>query len=91
MAARVNHAFRDVDAAKEKTRPDVFQIILTFPYEPEIRLWCAIHLSLNPEGLVTCEFEEYSEGSYLGDVEAAKILPVTPIHLIGGDVSPGGV
>jgi hypothetical protein len=59
MVARVNDALRDVDATKEETRPDVFQIILTFPYEPEIHLWCAIHLSLNPEGLVICEFEEY--------------------------------
>lgn len=61
----------------------------TFPYELETRLWSAIHLAPGSEGLVICEFEEYSGAFYLKDAEAAKILPVNPAHHLGmEDSSP---
>ncbi|PVH79312.1 hypothetical protein DL98DRAFT_461314 [Cadophora sp. DSE1049] len=79
MVARVNHTLQAGAAAQEETRLDVFQIILIFPYEPEIRLWCAIHLAPKPEGLVICEFEEYLDAFFLKDIRATKMLPESPI------------
>ncbi|KAK0102733.1 Light-sensor Protein kinase [Cadophora gregata] len=79
MVARVNHTLHAGAAAQEETRLDIFQIILTFPYEPEIRLWCAIHLASKPEGLVICEFEEYLDAFSLKDIRATKMLPESPI------------
>lgn len=79
MVACVNHTLYAGAAAQEETRLDVFKIILTFPYEPEIRLWCAIHLAPKPEGLVICEFEEYLDAFFLKDIRAAKMLPESPI------------
>jgi light-regulated signal transduction histidine kinase (bacteriophytochrome) len=76
MIARVDHALSNVDAIKDETRLDVFQMTLTFPYEPDARLWCAIHLAPHPKGMVVCEFEEYMDAFYLKDVGAAKILPI---------------
>lgn len=61
---------------------------LTFPYEPETRLWCAMHLAPNPEGLVICEFEEYSDAFYMKDLGTAKILPVKPFKGSETDASP---
>jgi light-regulated signal transduction histidine kinase (bacteriophytochrome) len=88
MIVHISHALRDVDAIKEETRLDVFQLILTFPFEPETRLWCAIHLAPSPEGMVICEFEEYSEAFYLKDIGAARVLPITPVPMMGFEVSP---
>jgi len=87
MAVRVKQALSNVDAMKEETRLDVFQMILTFPYEPKTRLWCAIHPAPNREGLVICEFEEYQDNFFMKDVGAAKVLPVNPINFIDADVS----
>ena len=70
----------DIGAVKDETRLDIFRITLTFPYEPEVPLWCAMHLATNPEGLVICEFEEYSDAFSLKNVSAARILPVKPLN-----------
>ncbi|KAG4444154.1 hypothetical protein IFR05_000383 [Cadophora sp. M221] len=86
MVARVNHTLNAGVEAQEETRLDVFKIILTFPYEPEIRLWCAIHLAPTPEGLVICEFEEYMDAFFLKDIRATKTLPESPISTM--EVSP---
>jgi light-regulated signal transduction histidine kinase (bacteriophytochrome) len=88
MVARVDHVLEDVDATKEETRLDVFQMVLTFPYEPDMRLWCALHLAPNSEGLVICEFEEYTEAFYLKDASVAKVLPFEPIHSSTSDATP---
>ncbi|KAH7327487.1 putative phytochrome-like histidine kinase PHY2p [Rhexocercosporidium sp. MPI-PUGE-AT-0058] len=86
MVARVNHTLHAGAAAQEETRLDIFKIILTFPYEPEIRLWCAIHLAPTPEGLLICEFEEYLDAFFLKDIRATKTLPESPISTM--DVTP---
>ncbi|KAL2061138.1 hypothetical protein VTL71DRAFT_7411 [Oculimacula yallundae] len=86
MVARVNHTLQSGGTAQTETRLDVFKIILTFPYEPEIRLWCAIHLAPRPDGLVICEFEEYLDAFFLKDIRATKSLPESPISSM--DVSP---
>ena len=88
MVARIKHALNNPDARNQETRLDVFQMVLTFPYEPDLRLWCAIHLAPSPDGLVICEFEDFSDAFYLKAVEAAKILPVKPISQIDFDISP---
>jgi len=88
MTARINHALRKVDALKEETRLDVFQIFLTFPYEPEIRLWCALHLAPSPANMVILEFEEYLDAFYLNDMRVAKTLPESPIRHMDFDVTP---
>lgn len=61
---------------------------ITFPYEPETRLWCAMHLAPNPQGLVICEFEEYSDAFYLKDADQSKILPVNRVHHLGFENDP---
>lgn len=83
MIARVHHVLADVNGTEEETRLDVFQMAFTFPFEPEIRLWCAIHRAPGPKGLVVCEFEEYSDSFYLKDD-----LPVKTPPQMGVDVSP---
>ncbi|CZT12882.1 related to phytochrome [Rhynchosporium agropyri] len=79
MVARVNHTLNAGSTAETETRLDVFKIILSFPYEPEIRLWCAIHLAPHPDGLVICEFEEYQDAFFLKDIRATQTLPESPI------------
>jgi light-regulated signal transduction histidine kinase (bacteriophytochrome) len=88
MVARIKHALSTPDAMKEETRLDVFQMIFTFPYEPDLRLWCAIHLASSPEGVVICEFEEYANAFCRKDVGAAKIMPATPVSLEDLEISP---
>lgn len=88
ITARINHALRNVHSTEKETHLDVFQLILTFPFEPEIRLWCAVHLAPSPEGMVICEFEEYSDAFYLKDIGAAGVLPTTPVPNMGFGVSP---
>jgi hypothetical protein len=84
MVARIEDVLADVGGTKEETRLDIFQMILTFPFEPEIALWCAIHLAPSHNGLVICEFEKYSDAFHL----EAKILPITQPRPTGVDVSP---
>lgn len=79
MIARINNAIDGPPTEGEDTRLDVFKIILTFPYEPEIRLWCAIHLAPKQPGLVICEFEEYFDAFFIRDMSAAMALPQSPI------------
>ncbi|RDW95280.1 hypothetical protein BP5796_01043 [Coleophoma crateriformis] len=88
MAARVSHVLNSTEDMNSETRLDIFQMSITFPYEPETRLWCAIHLAPKAKGLVICEFEDYSDAFYLKDVSAAKILPVNMVRSTGIDVSP---
>jgi len=88
MVARVDHILETVDAIKEETRLDVFRMILTFPYEPDLRLWCALHLAPNSDGVVVCEFEEYSDAFYLRDASVAGVLPVKPISTATSDITP---
>jgi hypothetical protein len=88
MVARTKHALSNPDEIKQETRLDVFQIVLTFPYEPDLRLWCALHPAPNSNGLVICEFEEYSDAFFRKEVGADKILPVKPIGFMDFDVSP---
>ncbi|RDW85559.1 hypothetical protein BP5796_03884 [Coleophoma crateriformis] len=78
MVARINHAIRE--GSTEDTRLDIFQVVLTYPFEPDTRLWCALHLAPGSEGLVICEFEEYLD-AFRRDAEIAKMLPVKPVHL----------
>lgn len=87
MIARIHQVLTDVDGTEE-TRLDVFPLSLTFQFEPEIRLWCAIHRAPNPKGLVICEFEEYSESFYLKDIGVATSLPVKQPPHMGVDVTP---
>ncbi|PBP21157.1 Histidine kinase osmosensor [Diplocarpon rosae] len=86
MVARVNHTLHDSTATNQETRLDVFKIILTFSFEPDVRLWCAMHHAPEPEGLVICEFEEYHDAFMLRDIRAAGSLPETPISSM--EVSP---
>ncbi|KUJ09902.1 uncharacterized protein LY89DRAFT_760652 [Mollisia scopiformis] len=83
MVARIEQALTYADANKKETRLDVFQISLTFPYEPETRLWCALHVAPQPEKMVVCEFEEYVDAFYLKDLRAAKNLPDLPVQSLG--------
>jgi len=75
-------------ALKEETQLDIFQMTIKFPFEPETRLWCAIHLAPNSEGMVICEFEEYTDAFYLKDADQSKILPVNPVHHLGFEKDP---
>lgn len=88
LVARVGYALANKNDMKDETRLDVFQMAIQFPYEPETRLWCAIHLPPKSKGLVICEFEGYSDAFYLKDVGTAKVLPVIPVRSTGFDVSP---
>jgi light-regulated signal transduction histidine kinase (bacteriophytochrome) len=87
IVARIHQVLKSGNETMDETRLDVFRIILTFPYEPETRLWCAIHLSPNVEGLVICEFEAYSDAFYLKDAGDAQIVPVTPVRLGNSEAS----
>ncbi|TVY84351.1 Phytochrome-like protein [Lachnellula suecica] len=84
MVARVDHALSDLEAPKRETRLDVFQVILTFPYEPDISLWCAVHLAPNAEGLVICEFEDFANTFYLNN---AGVMPSKPFSSTATDCS----
>ncbi|KAI6711872.1 hypothetical protein JHW43_005587 [Diplocarpon mali] len=86
MVARVNHTLHDSTATDQETRLDIFKVILKFPFEPDIRLWCAMHLASEPEGLVICEFEEYLDAFMLRDIRAAVSLPETPMSTM--EVTP---
>lgn len=88
LVTRVNNALSDVEAIKEETRLDIFQITITYPYEPKNHLWCTAHLAPNPANLVICEFEEYSSAFHLIDTDAAAVLPVNLVHLLGFEASP---
>jgi light-regulated signal transduction histidine kinase (bacteriophytochrome) len=87
MVAHINHLLFGVDEMKDETQLDVFQIVISFPFEPEIKLWCAMHLAPGTTGLIICEFEEYSDAFYFKDVDSAKTLPVTLPIPTGVDVS----
>lgn len=82
--ARVNFALQNLDAMQEESRLDYFRLTLTFDLEPDLALWCAIHLAKAPERTIICEFEEYSE-EYFKDIDAARILPLSPVNLMGTD------
>lgn len=86
--ARVQFTLDDVEANKQETRLDVFRMTLAFPYEPEIRLWCAMHLAPSHERLVVCEFEEYADAAYLRDIDAARLAPLVPDHTMESDPTP---
>lgn len=86
--ARIEQALAYAEENKKETRLDVFQITLTFPYEPESRLWCAVHVAPKPEKMVVCEFEEYVDAFYLKDLRAARNLPDLPIRSMGAESSP---
>ncbi|KAL3426371.1 hsp90-like protein [Phlyctema vagabunda] len=88
MVARVAHALANAGTMGEETRLDVFQMLITFPYEPETRLWCAIHCAPSPKRLVICEFEEYADAFYLKDVSNANVLPVNLVRSTGVEASP---
>lgn len=88
MVARINYALNNVAAVHEETRLDIFQMIITFPYEPDTRLWCAIHLAPNQDNLIICEFEAYSDAFYLKDAGINKLAPETPIKMAGFETSP---
>jgi light-regulated signal transduction histidine kinase (bacteriophytochrome) len=88
MVAHVRNALDNGSAMQEETRLDVFQMIISFPYEPDLHLWCAIHPAPTQQGLIICEFEAYSDAFYLKDVGVTKAPPVRPIGLMDFDVSP---
>lgn len=88
MIARINQALKYADEHQRETRLDIFQITLTFPYEPETRLWCAIHIAPKPDKMIVCEFEEYVDAFYLKDVRAARILPDMPVRSTGVESAP---
>lgn len=87
MVARIDYLLADSDAEQDQTSLDVFPMSITFPFEPEIRLWCAIHLAPSPKDLVICEFEEYVDTFYLQDIDSAQSLPVKKPPQLGVDVS----
>lgn len=65
-----------------------FQMTLTFPYEPDCKLWCSLHLAPNNDGLIICEFEEYSENFLLKDVDATRAAPLTQHRSSNEEVDP---
>lgn len=75
-------------STQTQTRAQIFQLTLTFPYEPDCRLWCSMHPAPNVEGLIICEFEDYSEDFYLKDVDAARALPKVPVQVDAFQYSP---
>ncbi|RKF76951.1 putative histidine kinase-group viii protein [Golovinomyces cichoracearum] len=86
---QLDHCIRSGHTTSTATiNPSFFQITLKFPYEPDCRLWCTIHQAPNTDGLIICEFEEYSENYYLKDVNATKSLPQIPFNSSSPDVSP---
>lgn len=87
LVARIDYLLNDFDAEQEETSLDVFPMSITFPFEPEIRLWCAIHLAPSPKGLIICEFEEYVDTFYIKDIDSSKSLPVKQPPHVGVDVS----
>jgi light-regulated signal transduction histidine kinase (bacteriophytochrome) len=82
LVTRIKQALKDVSRTKEETRLDPFQMVIEFPFDPEIRVWCALHLAPSPEGLVICEFEEYTN-TIFKDIAAAKAPPASPHIPIG--------
>jgi hypothetical protein len=83
MVARIEQAFKHAAEHNSETRLEIFQIVLTFPYEPETHLWCAIHIAPNPDKMVVCEFEEYVDAFYLKDLRAARNVPDIPVRSMG--------
>lgn len=81
MIEHINYLFHSAEPLKEETQLDVFRMVIGFPYEPDIEVWCALHLCPNAEGLLICEFEKYADSFYTKDILAAKKLPaMTPIQ-----------
>jgi light-regulated signal transduction histidine kinase (bacteriophytochrome) len=87
MVARINYALSNAAEVQDETRLDIFQMVITFPYEPDTRLWCAIHLAPNQDGLIVCEFEAYSDAFYLKDAGINKLAPETPVRMAGFETS----
>jgi hypothetical protein len=81
MIEHINYLFHGSDELREETQLDVFRMVIGFPYEPDIEVWCAMHVAPNAEGLLICEFEKYSDTFYSKDILSAKKLPaMTPIQ-----------
>ncbi|KAE9974542.1 hypothetical protein BLS_003093 [Venturia inaequalis] len=81
MIEHINYLFHVSGPLKEETQLDIFRMVIGFPYEPDVELWCALHLCPNAEGLLICEFEKYVDTFYTKDILAAKRLPaMTPIQ-----------
>jgi hypothetical protein len=81
MIEHINYLFHGSEGLKEETQLDVFRMVIGFPYEPDVEVWCAMHLAPNAEGLLVCEFEKYSDSFYSKDILSAKKLPaMTPIQ-----------
>jgi light-regulated signal transduction histidine kinase (bacteriophytochrome) len=78
MVAHINHLLRGAGEQKVETQLDVFQMVIAFPFEPEIPLWCAMHLAPCTKGLLICEFEEYTDAFYFKDIGTAMTLPAMP-------------
>lgn len=75
MIEHINYLFHVSGPIKEETQLDIFRMVIGFPYEPDVELWCALHLCPNAEGLLICEFEKYVDSFYTKDILAAKKLP----------------
>jgi light-regulated signal transduction histidine kinase (bacteriophytochrome) len=88
MVTHVEHILKKPEAINEETRLDIFQITLSFPNEPDIRLWCAIHLAPSDTNLIICEFEEYIDSFYNKELRAAQNLPLFPAPAMGFESSP---
>ncbi|QDS75788.1 hypothetical protein FKW77_000003 [Venturia effusa] len=87
MIEHINYLFHGAEPLKEETQLDVFRMVIGFPYEPDIEVWCALHICPNAEGLVICEFEKYADTFYTKDVLAAKRLPTMPPLQRNSDLS----
>jgi light-regulated signal transduction histidine kinase (bacteriophytochrome) len=88
IIVRIDQVLANVNGTEDETRLDVFPMSLNFPFEPEIRLWCAIHREPGPKGLVICEFEEYSDSFYFKDMSTATSVPAKQPPHAGVDVLP---
>ncbi|KAI1006538.1 hypothetical protein K3495_g1682 [Podosphaera aphanis] len=91
LMVRVDHCLKNAStyaSTKTQTPAQIFNLSLTFPYEPDCRLWCSMHPAPNVEGLVICEFEDYSEDFYIKDVDQARALPKVPVYCGDLDHSP---
>ncbi|TLD29837.1 sensor histidine kinase/response regulator [Venturia nashicola] len=75
MIEHISYLFHVSDPIKEETQLDIFRMVIGFPYEPDVELWCALHLCPNAEGLLICEFEKYVDSFYTKDILAAKKFP----------------
>ncbi|CAD6500859.1 BgTH12-06564 [Blumeria graminis f. sp. triticale] len=88
MKVHVDHCLKNAHITNiTNTKLDYFHITMTFPYEPDYHLWCSMHVAPNVEDLVICEFEEYSDGFYLKDVDAARALPQVPFGASDSEIS----